>query len=68
VAHLYNLRRSQRYRERRLHYTKTRPTAVMIGERRKPDPQGQPGYIRLDTVHQGDQSTAKGRLSHQRRR
>ena len=54
VAHLYNLRRSQRYRERRLNYTKTRPTAVSIGERRKPQPHGQPGYLRLDTVHQGD--------------
>src|SRR6266700_271812 len=60
VAHLYNLRNSQRYRERRLHYVKTRPTAVSIGERRKPDPQGQPGYLRLDTVHQGDQPEAKG--------
>jgi len=55
VAHLYNLRKSQRYRERRLNYIKTRPTAVSIGERRKPDPQGQPGYLRVDTVHQGDQ-------------
>ena len=55
VAHLYNLRKSQRYRERRLNYVKTRPTAVSIGERRKPQPQGQPGFLRLDTVHQGDQ-------------
>jgi transposase InsO family protein len=55
VAHLYNLRKSQRYRERRLNYVKTRPTAVSIGERRKPQPQGQPGYLRLDTVHQGDE-------------
>ena len=54
VAHLYNLRH-QRYRERLLNYTKTRPTAVSIGERRKPQPQGQPGFLRLDTVHQGDQ-------------
>jgi transposase InsO family protein len=60
VAHLYNLRKSQRYRERRLNYTRTRPTVVSIGERRKPDPQGQPGYLRLDTVHQGDQPEAKG--------
>ena len=60
VAHLYNLRKSQRYRERRLNYIKTRPTAVLIGERRKPQPQGQPGYLRLDTVHQGDQPEAKG--------
>ena len=54
VAHLYNLRHSQRYRERLLNYTKTRPTAVSIGERRKPQPHGQPGFLRLDTVHQGD--------------
>jgi len=60
VAHLYNLRRGQGYRERSLHYTKTRPTAVLIGERRRPDPQGRPGYLCLDTVHQGDQPTAKG--------
>jgi transposase InsO family protein len=55
VAHLYNLRKKQRYRERLLNYTKTRPAAVSIGERRKPQPQGQPGFLRLDTVHQGDQ-------------
>jgi len=60
VAHLYNLRHQQRYRERRLNYTKTRPTAVSIGERRRPDPQGQPGYVRLDTVPQGDRPGAKG--------
>ena len=58
VAHLYNLRKSQRYRERLLNYTRTRPTAVSIGERRKPQPQGQPGFLRLDTVHQGDQPNA----------
>ena len=55
MAHLYNLRKSQRYRERRLNYVKTRPTTVSIGERRKPQPQGQPGYLRLDAVPQGDQ-------------
>ena len=60
VAHLYNLRHHQRYRERRLNYTKTRPTVVSIGERRRPDPQGQPGYLRVDTVHQGDRPGAKG--------
>jgi transposase InsO family protein len=60
VAHLYNLRHHQRYRERLLNYTKTRPAAVSIGERRKPQPQGQPGFLRLDTVHQGDQPDEKG--------
>jgi transposase InsO family protein len=60
VAHLYNLRQQPRYRERRLNYVKTKPTAVTIGERRRPDPQGQPGYLRVDTVHQGDRPGAKG--------
>ena len=60
VAHLYNLRQQRRYRECRLSYTKTRPTGVSIGERRRPDPQGQPGYLRVDTVHQGDQDGMKG--------
>ncbi|MGH8647522.1 MAG: integrase [Gammaproteobacteria bacterium] len=60
VAHIYNLRRSRRYRELRIHYQKTRPAAVSIGERRRPDPQGRPGYLRVDTVHQGDQDGIKG--------
>ena len=60
VAHLYNLRQHPRYRERRLSYTKTRPTAISIGERRCPQPQGRPGYLRVDTVHQGDQAGEKG--------
>jgi transposase InsO family protein len=60
VAHIYNLRRHKRYRERRLNYTKTRAVQGAIGERRKPDPQGRPGYIRVDTVHQGDLEGIKG--------
>jgi transposase InsO family protein len=60
VAHLYNLRKQSRYRERRLHYTKTRPAPVHIGERRRPEPEGRPGYLRVDTVHQGDQNGVKG--------
>ena len=60
MAHIYNLRRRPRYRERRLNYTKTRAVQVAIGERRKPDPQGRPGYLRIDTVHQGDLDGIKG--------
>ena len=33
---------------------------VRIGERRRPDPRGRPGYLRVDTVHQGDWEGAKG--------
>jgi predicted DNA-binding transcriptional regulator AlpA len=60
VAHLYNLRKTGTYRKQHVVYTATRPTAVSIGERRKPDPQGRPGYLRVDTVHQGDQDGSKG--------
>jgi transposase InsO family protein len=60
VAHLYNLRRSVRYRKVAARWEPTRPSAVLIGERRKPDPQGRPGFLRVDTVHQGDWEGVKG--------
>ena len=60
VSHLYNLRRSKTYRMRRTTVEHTRPTAVRIGERRRPMPEGRPGYVRVDTVHQGDRNGAKG--------
>lgn len=60
VAHIYNLRKSRAYRQKRVVYQKTKPLPVAIGERRRPDPQGQPGYLRLDTVHQGDLDGVQG--------
>ena len=60
VAQLYRLRKSGTYRHRRVAYQSTRPTQVAIGARRKPDPQGRPGYLRVDTVHQGDLEGVKG--------
>jgi transposase InsO family protein len=60
VGHLYNLRNSVSYRKQAAVWEPTRPTAVSIGERRKPDPQGRPGFLRVDTVHQGDWEGAKG--------
>ena len=60
VAHLYRLRNSQAYRKRNTSYQPTRPTPIPIGERRKPHPHGWPGYLRIDTVHQGDQEGRKG--------
>lgn len=59
-AHIYNLRRRRSYRERRMNFEKTRPTPVSIGERRRPEPGGRPGYLRVDTVHQGDLDGVKG--------
>jgi len=60
VAHLYNLRRSNSYRAITRRFTKTKPVVSRIGERVRPDPKGQPGYIRIDTVHQGDLNGQKG--------
>jgi transposase InsO family protein/transposase len=60
VAHLYNLRRSNIYRGQARRFTKTKPVVSRIGERARPDPKGQPGYIRIDTVHQGDLNGQKG--------
>jgi len=60
VAHLYNLRRSLGYRKQVGAFERTRPNTVLIGERRKPEPRNRPGFIRVDTVHQGDWDGAKG--------
>ena len=60
ASHIYNLRRTRAYREHHVHHTKTRASAVSIGERRKPDPRGQPGFVRVDTVHQGESPKGKG--------
>ena len=60
VAHLYRLRNLPAYRKRNTTYQPTRPTPIPIGERRKPQPHGAPGFLRIDTVHQGDQDGRKG--------
>lgn len=60
VAHIYNLRGTRQYESKSLTYTKTNPTAVDIGVRKKPQPDGKPGYIRVDSVHQGDLDKQKG--------
>lgn len=60
VSHLYNLRASDSYQKKHRHFTKTQARKIPIGHRRKPLPNGQPGFIRIDTVHQGDQGKVKG--------
>lgn len=60
VSHLYNLRKSKPYQRCRRHFEKTRSRASTIGQRRKPQANGEPGYIRVDTVHQGDLDKIKG--------
>jgi len=60
VSHLYNLRKSAGYQAQRQHFTATRPVCNAIGVRRAPDPQGRAGFVRVDTVHQGDLDGVKG--------
>ena len=60
VGHLYNLRRREGYQRHRQVWTKTRPVSIAIGERRAPTPNNRPGYLRVDSVHQGDRDGVKG--------
>ena len=59
-GHLYNLRHASGYRRIRGTVDKTRPVKVAIGERRRPAPNGRPGFLRVDSVHQGDLDGVKG--------
>lgn len=60
VAHIYKLRKSKRYQRLTKRFQKTKPVNSSIGRRAKPEPNGKPGYIRVDTVHQGDRNGIKG--------
>lgn len=60
VSHLYNLRASRIYERQRVLRRATRPSANPIGTRRAPAPAGRAGFIRIDSVHQGDLDGAKG--------
>ena len=59
-GHLYNLRHSTTYTRQRGPLETTRAVSVAIGERRRPRPEGEPGFLRVDSVHQGDLDGAKG--------
>jgi len=60
VSHLYNLRKSAGYQALRVSFTKTRPVCNPIGVRKAPRPNGRAGYVRIDSVHQGDLDGVKG--------
>ena len=60
VSHIYNLRLKRQYASKSLTCAKTQAVKSAIGERRKPKPEGKPGFIRVDSVHQGDLDKAKG--------
>lgn len=60
ISHLYNLRGTRVYVSRSQTFGKTQSVSVDIGIRKKPAPDGQPGYLRVDSVHQGDLDKEKG--------
>ena len=59
-GHVYNLRGSATYRAKRTVWTRTRPATTAIGLRQAPEPEGRPGHVRVDTLHQGDRDGVKG--------
>ena len=60
TSHLHNLRKSRAHARQRVVRARTKPAAVTIGERRRPRPEGRPGFVRVDSVHQGDLDGRKG--------
>jgi transposase InsO family protein len=64
VSHIYNLRKTEAYRHGRAVYRPTQSTPTAVGERRCPDPKGAPGWLRVDTVHQGDPRDGHAGLYH----
>jgi hypothetical protein len=63
VAHLYNLRRSARYRNQAAVYEPIRPTAIAHGGTAQTESARSARVLRVDTVHPGDRDGAKGALS-----
>ena len=59
-SHVYNLRATRTYRTRRTTWEKTRPSPVSVAVRKAPEPNGRPGFLRVDTVHLGDKDGRKG--------
>jgi hypothetical protein len=59
-SHLYNLRKSTGYQRLRVSFTKTHPECNSIGMRKAPSPNGRAGFVRIDSVHQGDEDGIKG--------
>ncbi|MEO8837190.1 MAG: hypothetical protein ABI351_00585 [Herbaspirillum sp.] len=53
-------RGSTLYQAQRRRFTKTRPVCNPIGVRQPPRPNGRAGWVRIDSVHQGDLDGIKG--------
>ena len=59
-GHIYNLRNRRAYRRARTTFRTTQGAVSPIGQRRRPRPEGRPGFVRVDTVHSGDRDGEKG--------
>jgi hypothetical protein len=61
VSHIYNIRNTkEQYISNSLTFKHTKAVQRDIGVRKKPITDGKPGFLRVDTVHQGDLNGAKG--------
>jgi len=54
VSHIYNLRHSFLYHQNIVTFTKTKGPKNTLGIRHKPEPNNRTGFLRVDSVHQGD--------------
>ena len=50
ASHIYNLRTTRQYVSHSLTFKKTNPVGCKIGERRRPEPEGRPGFLRIDSL------------------
>lgn len=60
VSHLYRLRGRTQYVSHAQTFAKTQSVSTPIGIRKKPRSEGKPGFLRVDSVHQGDMGKLKG--------
>ena len=62
TGHIYNIRNNNRQYNSSdaMCFNGTKKSQTDIGIRQKPRPDGKPGYVRVDTVHQGDLCGNKG--------
>ncbi len=62
VSHIYNLRKKPAYQRITKWFAKTKSKygRIGMGQRQKPQSGGRPGFIRIDSVHQGDRLKTKG--------
>ncbi len=59
ASHLYNLRNGSMYRGQRVRVNHTQSRQIAIAQRRKLDPKGRPGFLQVDTIHQGQKDASQ---------